>query len=87
MSKTKLWWASVGGNDCEPVRVGRKAGKEVFYSIGCADAHPLDGVTLVQEFGDNVPLTPAQSEHQRKLSERAFKRAVAAGNYSYRQWD
>jgi hypothetical protein len=84
VTKSEIWWASVGGNSCEPVRVLTENGQKVFYSIGCGDAHPLDGVVLVREA--DPPLSPKESVKERRNRDRAFNRAVAAGNYAYRHF-
>lgn len=84
MSDDKIWWASVGGNPCEPVRVRTEDSEQVFYSIGCGDAHPLDGVILVKEA--DAPLSPKESVKEQRRRDRAFKKAIAAGNYAYRRF-
>lgn len=61
--ETQLWWASVGGASCEPIRVriadGSPAG---FWSIGCTDEHSLDGVELVKQIEpEHLPLNARQA--------------------------
>lgn len=51
MTISKLYWASVGGQKTEPIRVAEENGKTVFYSIGCNDPRFDDAAvdfTLVQ---------------------------------------
>lgn len=54
--KGHLWWASVGGNKTEPVRVVTQGERKVFYSIGCGDPHELEGVELLEKITD-APLS------------------------------
>jgi hypothetical protein len=87
--KSELWWASIGGNKCEPIRVMRdEAGHpKEWFSIGCADPHPIsDGMQLVEQItSDDIPLTPKEQEKQRKQWERDHKqRHPLAG---YRRFD
>jgi len=83
--ETKLWWASVGGGECEPVRV--TVDKAAFYSIGCNDPHPMAGVVLVKEIGSyDIPLNPAQAERLRLQRLKEFERARKIGNLSYRRF-
>jgi hypothetical protein len=67
--RTQLWWASVGGNKTEPVRVVKEGGRRIFYSIGCGDPHELDGVELLEKITD-MPL----SKRSRAASEAANAR-------------
>jgi hypothetical protein len=83
--ETKLWWASVGGEPCEPVRVA--IDRSFFYSIGCNDPHPLDGVVLVKEIeGHHKPFSPAESEARRQERLKEFERARKSGNLGYRRF-
>lgn len=66
--KDGLWFASVGGNPTEVVRV---SGGQM-YSIGCADPHGLTGVEFI-EIIDEMPLNAAKSA----AKEKAFLAARA----------
>lgn len=61
-----LWFASVGGNPTEVVRV---SGGQM-YSIGCADAHDLGGIEFI-ELIDDLPLSAKKQAHR----DRAFSAA------------
>ena len=65
-----FWFASVGGNPTEVVRI--HAGQ--MFSTGCADAHPLDGVELIERIKRmDMPLPKAK----RALQEAHFERMNA----------
>lgn len=81
--KDGLWFASVGGNPTEVIRIS--AGQ--MYSIGCADPHALNGVELI-EMVDDMPVTAAGMAKKRRAwrarQERHFKKP---GRYpSYRRF-
>ena len=79
MTQSELWWASIGGHKCEPVRVMLNAdGSPIeWFSIGCADAHPVGpGMTLVGKIEDgDIPPRPQDSARQRKRWEREHANA------------
>lgn len=80
--KSVLWWASVGGAKCEPIRV---KGNE-WFSIGCGDPHPMtDAVELVEPIAiDDIPLT----KKEEKAQERAWRRDQAKlAACHYRRFD
>lgn len=62
--ETQLWWASVGGGSCEPIRVRIEGGAPAgFWSIGCTDEHSLDGVELVKQIEPtDLPLNARQAK-------------------------
>jgi hypothetical protein len=88
--KFELWWASIGGNKCEPVRLMRdKTGKpKEWFSIGCADPHAVDdGMSLVQQIQDEqIPMTPKDAERQRRKWERERAR-MGVNATGYRLFD
>lgn len=66
--KDGLWFASVGGNPTEVVRVSNGQ----MYSIGCADPHPLDGIEFIERIAKNdMPLSVKRQASQ----DRAFRAA------------
>lgn len=87
---SELWWASVGGNTCEPIRVikDRNGKPKEWFSIGCADPHPIadEGFQLVAQI--TVPLTPEQAERKHAEWEAKVeadrKRGIIHG---YRRFD
>lgn len=82
--KTELWWASIGGNPCEPVRVVRGENGDTWFSIGCADPHPLsDAVALVEEI-EPAPPTPKE---QKRLERAWATQAKAERSGGYRRFD
>ncbi len=71
MSKSKLYWVSVGGNPCEPARIV----DDTVFTIGCPDGTELTedcGIELVEEMTE-IPLTPAGAIK----AEKAWRRKVA----------
>lgn len=83
---TELWWASIGGNTCEPIRVMRVT-KE-WFSIGCNDSHPLteEGVQLVARM--DAPDTPKRAEKKRLEWEAKVKRDRKRGIiHGYRRFE
>lgn len=87
MSKTKLYWASIGGQQTEPVRVVEENGQQVFYSIGCNDPHDMTGVELIAEI-DAMPLSKRSQAAQDAANVRWERYREAVGrNLSYRRWD
>ena len=75
MSHSKLYWASIGGNSCEPIRVMFDAVNQPreWYSIGCQDVHPItDTIELVEEITD-IPLSKKEAKEQERkwLKEQA----------------
>jgi hypothetical protein len=88
---SKLYWASIGGEKTEPVRVVEENGKQVFYSIGCNDPHGMEGVELLGEIS-GIPLSRRSQAAQDAANERwerqrAAERTVMGRNASYRRWD
>jgi len=86
MSKTELWWISVGGNKCEPARI---VDKKTAFTIGCSDGIPIDENTieLVEQI-EVVPLTDKQAEARRKRWERKILADEKRGIYhGYRKFD
>lgn len=84
---TKLYWASIGGQKTEPVRVVEENGKKVFYSIGCSDPHDIEGVELIEEI-DAMPLSKRSQSAQDAANIRWDRyRASVGRNLSYRRWD
>jgi hypothetical protein len=88
---SKLYWASVGGEKTEPVRVAEENGKQVFYSIGCNDPHEMDGVELLGEI-NSMPLSKRSQAAQdaanaRWNTQREQHRQDHGWNRSYRRWD
>lgn len=80
--KDGLWFASVGGNPTEVVRI---SGGQM-YSIGCADPHPLDGIELIEMITkDDMPLSvkrqAAQDRAFRAAATREFKRTGFSRGY------
>lgn len=83
---SELWWASIGGSDCEPIRLirDRKGLPKEWFSIGCGDPHSLEGVVLIEIIPPHtIPLTHAQQKKQ----ERAWKREQARMPAAYRRFD
>lgn len=91
MSNTKLWWASVGGEKTEPIRVVDEGGKKVFYTIGCNDPHDMDGVELLGEILA-MPLSKrsrsAQNAANARWESQQFRHREQHGwDRGYRRWD
>lgn len=83
MSKSQLWWISVGGGACEPARLVDGA----VFTIGCPDPLLTADVEMVERI-DKVPLTPAAQEAERIAWERKVKRDEARGiHHGYRRFD
>lgn len=82
--KSKLYWASIGGNSCEPIRV---IGNE-WYSIGCQDAHPVtDSIDLVKEIID-IPLSKKEVEiQQAKWDKESKNKSIFTRPLGYRKFD
>lgn len=86
MTTSKLYWASVGGQKTEPVRVADEEGRRVFYSIGCNDPHDMEGVELIAEI-DAMPLSKRSQASQDAANIRWERYRDAVGrNLSYRRW-
>lgn len=90
--KTELWWASIGGNTCEPIRVvleDNDGPPRGWFSIGCADEHTgLEGVELVTQIrDDDIPPTPAEKAAQEAAWQRAQEAARASRPRGYRRFD
>lgn len=84
--KSKLYWASVGGQKTEPVRVVELDGKQMFYSIGCTDPHDMEGVELIAEI-DAMPLSKRSEAAQDAANIRWDRyRETLGRNLSYRHW-
>jgi hypothetical protein len=85
--KTELWWASIGGHKCEPIRVmvRDEDGPVHWFSIGCADPHPIGpGMVLVEIIEDfEIPPRPQDAAKQRKQWEREHRQPGAG----YRRFD
>lgn len=85
--KSELWWASIGGNKCEPIRIIRKNKNDFeWYSIGCSDAHPcIDGILLIEQIlNDDILHTPKEA----KAAERKYnKQLKEMAKFSYRRFD
>lgn len=76
--KDGLWFASVGGNRAEPVRIHNGQ----MYTIGCADPHGLEGVELLERIlRENLPMTKEQEERAHKAWVRQVQRERAAGKH------
>lgn len=91
MTRSKLYWASVGGEKTEPIRVAEENGKQVFYSIGCNDPHDMEGVELLGEIGW-MPLSKRSQVAQdaanaRWERSREQQRKQAGHDWHYRRWD
>lgn len=92
MTKSTLWWASVGGGKTEPIRVVDEDGKKVFYSIGCDDPHDMDGgVELLSEIG-LMPLSKRSQAAQEAANTRWERhreqhRQEHGWDRSYRRWN
>lgn len=88
---SKLYWASIGGQKTEPIRVVDENGNKVFYSIGCNDPHDMDGVELLGEI-DWMPLSKRSRSAQEAANtrwERHRERHQEEHGWdrSYRRWD
>lgn len=84
MSKSELWWVSIGGNVCEPARVMDHA----LFTIGCPDGISKEGpgVILVEKI-EYIPDTPAQREAKRRAWERKVAEDEKRGiHHGYRRF-
>ena len=90
--KTKFWWASVAGAECEPVEVTTLDGERVAYTCGCGDPFYLDRpdcpIELVPaKYTDGAmerALTPTQVTRAEKRRQRLIAKAMANGTHSWR---
>lgn len=85
-----FYFVSVGGSKVEIARIH----KGLMYSTGCADAHPLDGVELIQLIHPAMfPQTEKQKTAEKKRDERLWeqrrKDRIASGlpAYGYRKFE
>lgn len=90
MGHNKLYFASIGGNPCEPIRVmfdARNQPRE-WYSIGCQDAHPItDSIDLVKEIID-IPLSKKEVEiQQAKWDKENKNKSIFTRPLGYRKFD
>lgn len=69
MTTSKLYWASIGGQKTEPIRVADENGEKVFYSIGCNDPHPMEGAELLGEIS-GMPLSKRSQAAQNAANAR-----------------
>jgi len=74
-----LWYASVGGNPTEVVRVT----DDGWYSIGCADVHDFGGVEFIRLVNLNWwPVNAATKAKQ----EAAFEKQLNAYHKKHGRW-
>lgn len=91
MTTSKLYWASIGGEKTEPVRVVEEDGKQVFYAIGCDDPHDMEGVELLGEI-NGMPLSKRSRAAQEAANtrwerSRTIYKAQHGWDRGYRRWD